>query len=984
MPPDVLDRCDVLENEFVSIGLEKDLPDNDPQYLDYLEIADRAVRGTGDAYATLKQRHRQALQEGSGIAEAEAKRLDRLMQILRNRSRTALCLSGGGIRSATFGLGVLQGMAHQRLLHQFDYLSTVSGGGYIGSWLSSWMAGRRDSSDPTSPRERATPITSIETELAAAPREKFDGELPQVGFLRSYSNYLSPQVGLLSADSWTLAATVVRNMFLNWMILIPMLSLALLVPYLALVLTKLMPTGNRVNAAVPSIFWALLALGFLSAVYAVLKIGSNLPSIIGKGGCSQTQYIESILIPLTLSAILLSGSWIGFYRLGREFSLLSFSIFGAALHLLGWWGISDSGVATIKSFRAPETKAADTITTPDAKEASRTTSGELPAAVAKPHPTEKGPGMRTFVTDWATGFALVTGAAGGAAAWTVTDFLDPVGHPERTTWLTLPMILAIYFLATALFIGLASKKTNDEDREWWARSGAWIMIVMGAWLVFGGIVIYGPALLGKITSPVVGAGGLLTGWLGSRVGASSKTGAGRDSAQTPAAAQGGANGTGPAKSAIPSWALQYAGKLAPLAFFLCLLLVLSKAADLIVKNVASRMRQVPRVPVELGDLLAVVSLIIVLFLVATIMSRYVNVNTFSLHAMYRNRLIRAYLGASRQKRDPNPFTGFDPDDNLKMHQLSTGKPFHVLNIALNLVHGKRLAWQERKAETFTVTRLHSGSVRVGYQPSATYGDKEGITLGTAMAVSGAAASPNMGYHSSALLTFLMTFFNARLGWWLANPGQYGKGLWSERGPKSALRSLVGEAFGLTDDESPYVYLSDGGHFENLGLYEMVLRRCNTIVVLDAGADPQYEFEDLANAIRKIRVDLGVAIQMDKPILMTVDGAAANVHCATGTISYSCIDGQGVDGTLVYVKPVLDQWQSVDIDHYHAVHPDFPQQTTADQFFDESQFESYRRLGMETIERICQDKARKPITLGEFVTQATTHSGKKAQAFRAAC
>src|SRR5205807_2018364 len=141
------------------------------------------------------------------------------------------------------------------------------------------------------------------------------------------------------------------------------------------------------------------------------------------------------------------------------------------------------------------------------------------------------------------------------------------------------------------------------------------------------------------------------------------------------------------------------------------------------------------------------------------------------------------------------------------------------------------------------------------QESKHYGDADGISLGTAMAISGAAASPNMGYHSSPLLTFLMTFFNARLGWWLANPGYPGEGLWSERGPRSALLSLFAEAAGETDDENQYIYLSDGGHFENLALYEMVLRRCMTIVVVDAGADPEYQFEDLANAIRKIRVDL---------------------------------------------------------------------------------------------------------------------------------
>src|SRR5205085_3395009 len=144
----------------------------------------------------------------------------------------------------------------------------------------------------------------------------------------------------------------------------------------------------------------------------------------------------------------------------------------------------------------------------------------------------------------------------------------------------------------------------------------------------------------------------------------------------------------------------------------------------------------------------------------------VNVNKFSLHAMYRLRLIRTFLGASNEKRRPNPFTGFDPDDNLAMASLSPERPMLVVNMALNLVKGDKLAWQQRKAESFTVTRLHSGSCRVGYQPSDSYGRKKntedkplgGITLGGAITISGAAASPNMGYHSSPLVTIIMTLF----------------------------------------------------------------------------------------------------------------------------------------------------------------------------------------------------------------------------------
>jgi hypothetical protein len=198
------------------------------------------------------------------------------------------------------------------------------------------------------------------------------------------------------------------------------------------------------------------------------------------------------------------------------------------------------------------------------------------------------------------------------------------------------------------------------------------------------------------------------------------------------------------------------------------------------------------------------------------MARYININTFSLHDMYRDRLIRAYLGASNPKREASAFTGFASTDNIPMWRLDPSiKPLHVVNLTLNLVAGNRMAWQQRKAEAFTVTRFHCGARGLGYRPSDGYGGPNGISLGTALTISGAAASPNMGYYSSPLVGFIMTLFNARLGAWLGNPGTPGKSTWQHEGPRSAVASLVKEAFGLTSDRSKYIYLSDGGHFENL-------------------------------------------------------------------------------------------------------------------------------------------------------------------------
>jgi hypothetical protein len=365
----------------------------------------------------------------------------------------------------------------------------------------------------------------------------------------------------------------------------------------------------------------------------------------------------------------------------------------------------------------------------------------------------------------------------------------------------------------------------------------------------------------------------------------------------------------------------------------------------------------------------VLSLALLLLLAGVVMARLVNANKFSLHGVYRERLIRAYLGASNSDRKENPFTGFDENDNIKMrdlwvHEKFRGRLMPVVNIALNLVSGEKLAWQERKAQSFTVTPLHCGSsaMQPGYRPmvgpdGTVYGGPKGISLGTAITISGAAASPNMGYHSSPLVTFILTLLNVRLGAWLGNPGKAGDHTFRLGYPESSARPIIDEAFGLTNDSSPYVYLSDGGHFENLGLYEMVLRRCHYIVVSDAGEDPQCSFADLGEAVRKIRIDFGISIEFDEiNIFPRGDDLAGNQkgrNCAIGRICYSMLDGPNApDGILIYIKPACYGDEPRDIYEYFKTNKTFPHESTADQFFSESQFESYRMLGAYTMEKLC--------------------------------
>jgi len=213
----------------------------------------------------------------------------------------------------------------------------------------------------------------------------------------------------------------------------------------------------------------------------------------------------------------------------------------------------------------------------------------------------------------------------------------------------------------------------------------------------------------------------------------------------------------------------------------------------------------------------------------------------------------------------------------------------------------------------------------------------------------------MGYHSSPPVMLLMSLCNVRLGWWLGNPGREGDKSHRHEGPHTAIRPLLQETFGLTTDDKEYVYLSDGGHFENLGLYEMVRRRCRFIIVSDAGCDPEHAFEDLSNAVRKIEIDLGVTIDFQgleelKPRDASRLGKVAPYH-AVGVINYPVTDRGGKEGYILYIKAGYHGTENTGVRGYAVANRAFPHEPTSDQWFSESQFESYRSLGYEIMTQI---------------------------------
>jgi hypothetical protein len=858
--------------------------------------------------------------------------------------RTALCFSGGGIRSASFGLGIVQGLARYGMLERFDYLSTVSGGGYLGSWLSAWIH-----------RAHLAPvITALKNEPE---KNKLQPEPEPIRHLRSYSNYLNPKLGFLSADTWTLVAIVVRNLALNWLVLIPVIMAALILPRIVVGVVQMNSrAGGRVE-------WAL-CLGTLFGLMAIVYMGvarpsANRPRKLNDQRLNQQGWFLALcLLPLSLSASCLTSwwAWGRTYQQSDWFTMewRRFVQYGVALHVVAY--ILYTLIQVFKDFsfwRQRWTRRWSHL-------------AWEPLAVV------------LIGSLWGT---LTWWAANNVFATPAIDGTAPVPVTELYACFAAPLFVCMFLLAVIVFIGITSHITDDDDREWWARFGAWALIVSLLWGVVSALVIFGPAgliYLGPKLGAIVAALGGASGFLTILGGKSEKT------------------HSHPEQEGKSGGLADFAMSLAAPVFALTLLIVFSLATSLLVRRLAPAAFDWHDSPlpadapynflntVHYAPLWLLLALAFGLLLVSVIMATCVNVNKFSLHSMYRNRLIRAYMGASRpqSERRPNPFTGFDAYDNLPMHELRhyRGAPrdpkrklLHVVNICLNLTSGHNLAWQQRKAETFTVSPLHCGSFQLGYRKTQEYGGGsappgDGISLGTAVTISGAAASPNMGYHSSPALAFLMTLFNARLGWWLGNPGPAGNDKYfpslhsyKRSGPRFALRPILTEALGHSDNTSPYVYLSDGGHFENLGIYEMILRRAHLIVVGDGSQDPQSRFEDLAGAVRKIRIDLGIPIDFigGMPIYAKDDKEHKDEarYCTVGLIRYSCADrdtsGQPAkDGVIIYIKPAITGGEPIDILNYASTSSAFPHESTADQNYTEQQLESYRALGSHVIQTIC--------------------------------
>jgi hypothetical protein len=810
--------------------------------------------------------------------------LDAYYKAASAENQTALCLSGGGVRSAAFSLGVLQGLARNGLLSRFDYLSTVSGGGYIGGWLSMLL------------HERKGDAKAVQADLAspAAP--------PELRNLRNYTNYLTPKSGIASRDTWAAITLWVRNLLVNWFVFGPALFAAALAPILY---------AGLIGEIGVAFSWPLLIVALLCLGVGVFNGARHMPShsYTGHDDRGRDNFVPwFVIVPLLIWSFvvpLAAAPWL-------RTAMPPGAIVGDVIPWLSFVMMEVAYVAAAIVMKGDDRRVL----------------------------------WRNF--GWWTLAALVA----TAVLW--ISLAAGIAHGAVLVAIVGPLVVTVAHLAQSLvYVALRTEAFRGElDREWLARLNAEKVVPALLWAIFAAICLLLPPLVfDQWRSFYTGLVALATGPVSALLGKYSP-------AMRP---QPGAPGARIALS------FRFLADLTAAIFAVALFTVFGRVGQQLAN----------------GSVAGAAVLIVIAGGLAWWLGRHINVNRFSLYSVYRNRLVRAFLGSARPERTPDPFTGFDPQDNPRMVDLdkvaSPRKLFPVINVTLNVTEGERNAWSERKGESFTITPKACGAAYLlrqedadaGYEPRGAYvqtsfyagseketGPKDvprGLSLGTAVALSGAAASPNMGYHTSPATSFLMTLFNVRLGAWLPNPAIANTWQLSRAKPPNALVTLFRELAGLSSDQGKAVYLSDGGHFENLGLYEMVRRRCRHIVVVDAGADPDADFGDLGNAVHKIRIDHNIEINFHP----TVDiGSRLKPLKPFYWFAYARIvypEG-GPEGELIYIKPSDLPDMPMDVRAYRNANDSFPHQPTYDQFFGETQFESYRQLGLSEMQELAGNAA----------------------------
>lgn len=754
------------------------------------------------------------------------------------RDYFGVALSGGGIRSATFNLGLLQALADQGLLAHVDYVSTVSGGGYVGGF---WTALRHHSDDgPSFPG----------TERAGDHDRR---EHPSIRHLREFSRFLVPRVGFTQSETWNAVVAVLCG------------------------------TAASLLATL-----ALLACVFYAWWFGVREL-VRLDSLWG----AFTFALATLLFHLACERRISSLGKLG--ELGKAAQTR-------------WWGWALSLVASALAFLAWSFLALQHDSW----------------LCAAPEPTAEQPPWCAF---------------GALAASTSTTRQGYVPAPSfgwymlapTTAWLAVAIFLmfARGFMARFLprdahGIGLGTAVDRTMGR-FLASSIALGAVALVWWAATEIDAVFGAAG----TAGSVGIFVWLRDWL-----------------------------KAPVERTHGSALLERAGALLkrclPQLAAAAAVILACIGVAMLLQHLGLGAHPDP-IHARIGFATAVLVLAVALV--------FFDPARIGLHDFYRARVARCFLGAARAGVEgelgprAHAATTEQPDDDIALGDLrkkrKPGAPLHLVCCAANNLSGDVLGSLYRGARSTVVSPF---GVSIGNVSAPA----DHVRLSSVLTASAAAFNSQMGALSMRLgpsVAFLMCALNLRIGLWMPHPlnPRRHTGLFSgfyfflEAFGVSRADQVASESFrrgGLIsffDRSMSHLHLSDGGHFENLALYELVRRHCRYIIVSDATADSNLLFDDLGNATRRVREDFGVEIELDVSALRRNGEGWSVQHAVVGTIHYDGPNGND-KGFLIYFKPTLTGDEPADIAEYRARNSAFPHDTTADQFYDEAQWESYRRLG----------------------------------------
>lgn len=861
-----------------------------------------------------------------------------------------LASSGGGIRSATVNLGVLQVLLDHNLLKQVDYHCTVSGGGYMGTALASLLSFRRQRDDEEKPPTKKKQYRFADGDspcFDVARRSRLplpvcddhvDADQPSrvtraevLSHLRAFGDFLVRRRRLLSRDVLRAAGVVVGGM-------IATMGLFLLVAgVLAMGLLLLGDLASTIPSGVDCL---------------PLWLGSEAT----KAGC--------MLHPLPLKQALLAqlGS-------GPVAVMLAGVLIGAMTMLV-------TGLLVGRLPRAWLWR-----------------DGNTPAET------------REYRSLWVfglmvTSFAFVlpreVSAMFGGSSGALSPMMFLLGVMVAGAMAYAIQALASYHLVERLFSMELWRAVRSFTGSVFGLS---LLLVLAAGVV-GGL----PELTARITA--LGAGklwhGLSSTEISGAAGALSALLAGVMAwkKQLHGAEQAASRDrVGPLALRL----LKMGGviqhlllALAVAAFLLVVVLVISVTVPFVNEWIVGALRWLGWR--HAGGSTYLPGLVLGAGLIYLLGHRAMDFNRLSLHYFYRDRLAEAYMRTAGPDSGPNPGLRVKRDntemrlwelhgiarvsdqqqqpDDIRVEAVdqrlswwqralasrqtpvterwlegaATSAPYLIYSTCLNLSTERDMSHRTRKSDIFTFSKLYCGSVTTGFVSSAYY--RSGRTKAAAvMTVSGAAADSAMGRETFFAQSFAATLFNVRLGQWMENP-LYKRGAWAYRVENGVFWPLylLFEALGMSDCRHRLIHLSDGGHTgDNLGLMPLLQRRCQLIIAVDAEQDHDYGFGSFLNAVNYARQDLNVLIDMDLDrVRADADTGLCSDPFVCGRIDYRDSSNRSQQqGLLVLIKSAVTADMSASLRRYRDRYPDFPHDTTADQFFTEDQFEAYRSLGQQT-------------------------------------